>query len=60
MDRYIKVTLKRSIIGRTKKVRATVKSLGLKRRGRSRVLKDSPGLRGAVKKIPHLLELEEI
>ncbi|MCD6571469.1 MAG: 50S ribosomal protein L30 [Deltaproteobacteria bacterium] len=60
MTGCIKVTLKRSIIGETKRQRAIVRSLGLKRRGRSKVLKDNPGLRGAIKKISHLLDWEEV
>jgi ribosomal protein L30/L7E len=33
--------------------------LGLKRRGRSRLLPDNDAIRGAIKKVPHLLTWEE-
>ncbi|HOJ12926.1 MAG TPA: 50S ribosomal protein L30 [Deltaproteobacteria bacterium] len=55
----IKVTLYRSVIGCTEKQKAIVAALGLKRRGRSRVLPDNPATRGAVAKVPHLVKWEE-
>jgi len=55
----IKVTLSRSVIGCTEKQKAVVAALGLKRRGRSRVLPDNPATRGAIEKVRHLLEWEE-
>jgi large subunit ribosomal protein L30 len=55
----IKVTLKGSVIGCTQKQRAIVRALGLKRRGRSRVLPDNDATRGAIRKVPHLLVWEE-
>jgi large subunit ribosomal protein L30 len=56
----IKVTLNRSVIGSTEKQKAVVTALGLKRRGRSRVLPDNPSTRGAINKVPHLLTWEEV
>jgi large subunit ribosomal protein L30 len=55
----IKVTLKGSVIACTKKQKETVKSLGLKKRGSSKVLKDSPAIRGAMKIVGHLVSCEE-
>jgi large subunit ribosomal protein L30 len=59
MAAKIKVTLSRSVIGCTQKQRAVVAALGLKRRGRSRLLPDNDAIRGAIKKVPHLLTWEE-
>ncbi|HOO39188.1 MAG TPA: 50S ribosomal protein L30 [Deltaproteobacteria bacterium] len=56
----IKVTLQRSVIGSTEDQRNTVAALGLKRRGRSRVLPDNASTRGAIRKVSHLLVWEEI
>jgi large subunit ribosomal protein L30 len=55
----IKVTLSGSVIGCTQKQRAVVRALGLKRRGRSRILPDNDATRGAIMKVPHLLSWEE-
>jgi len=56
----IKVTLKGSVIGCTKKQKETVKSLGLTRRGRSKILNNTPAVLGAIKKIEHLVAYEEV
>lgn len=55
----IKVTLKKSLNGTNKKQKQTALCLGLKRPNQSRLFKDSPAFRGQVKKIQHLLSLEE-
>ena len=50
------ITLVRSIIGATKKQKATLKGLGLRAKiGKSRVLIDTLSLRGMIKKLSHLL-----
>ncbi|MEA2102149.1 MAG: 50S ribosomal protein L30 [Thermodesulfobacteriota bacterium] len=56
----IKITLKRSVIGSTKKQKEIIRSLGLKKRGRSKTLPDNACVRGSIKKMEHLLEWEEI
>jgi len=56
----IKVTLNRSVIGSTEDQRNTVQALGLKRRGRSRILPDNASTKGAIRKVSHLLVWEEI
>lgn len=60
MAAQIKVTLKGSVIGCTKKQKETVKSLGLRKRGSIKVLSDSPAARGAVKIVGHLVDCEEV
>jgi len=54
----IKVTLKRSVIGRPKNQVETVKALGLRKIGDSREVSDTPALRGMIKTVQHLLEVE--
>ncbi len=56
----LKVTLVRSIIGANQKQIATVKGLGLRRINQSRVLSNTPAIRGMIKKVIHLVQVEEI
>lgn len=55
----IKVTLKRSVIGRPEKHRRIVRSLGLKKINQSVVHKDTPSIRGMIHKTSHLIEVSE-
>ena len=55
----IRVTQISSPIGRTKDQRATLVGLGLNKMHRSRVLEDTPAVRGMAEKISHLVRLEE-
>ena len=54
----IKVTLKKSQIGSTKKIRATLIGLGLTKTNKTVVRKDTPEIRGMLKKVEHLVEVE--
>jgi large subunit ribosomal protein L30 len=56
----IKVTLNRSVIGSTKDQKKIILALGLKKRGRSRILPDNESTRGAIRKMSHLLVWEEM
>lgn len=53
------VTLKRSTIGEKPKVRATVKALGLRKLHHSVEHDDTPGIRGMVDKVSHLVDVEQ-
>lgn len=53
-----KVTLKRSLIGATKKQRETIRCLGLRKIGASRVIKDTPAQRGQLYMMQQWLEIE--
>ena len=55
----IKITLEKSVIGSNKRVRATVKSLGLHKTQDSVILEDQPSVLGKVNKLKHLLSVEE-
>ena len=54
----IKVTLKKSQIGSTKKVRATLVGLGLTKTNKTVIRKDTPEIRGMIRKVEHLVEVE--
>jgi large subunit ribosomal protein L30 len=56
----LKVTLVKSPIGFEKSQRATAESLGLRKLQHSNVLPDSPSIRGSVRKIRHLVPVEEV
>lgn len=57
--KQIKVTLTRSLIGRPKDQRATVKALGLGKMQSSALKNDTPAIRGMIRKVEHLLTIEE-
>ncbi len=54
----LKVTLVRSPIDRTQSQKATVRGLGLRRLHHSRVLEDTPAIRGMIRKVQHLVAVE--
>ena len=56
----LKVTLMRSVIGSTKSQRETVVGLGLRKINHSRVLENTPAVRGMIKKVIHLVDVEEV
>jgi large subunit ribosomal protein L30 len=60
MPSKIKVTLIRSPIGLEKSQRLTAEALGLRRLNRSRVHHNNAQARGMIKKIAHLVAIEEV
>jgi large subunit ribosomal protein L30 len=60
MPGTIKVTLAKSEIGSTKKIRATLVGLGLTRREKTVIRKDTPEIRGMLRKVEHLVTVEEV
>ena len=55
----IKITLVRSTINRTKKQKATVEALGLKKMHQTVEVEGTPQIMGMVNKVNHLLKVEE-
>lgn len=55
----IKVTLVKSLIERPRDQKDTVKGLGLNKRGSSAVHEATPQIIGMVKKVSHLITVEE-
>lgn len=56
----LKVTLKRSLIGSTERQRSTARGLGLRKVNQQRVLENTPAVRGMIKRLLHLVEVEEV
>ena len=56
----VKVTLKRSLIGRPETQRRTVRALGLRKINSVVELPDNPAIRGQLHKVEHRIKVEEI
>ena len=56
----LKITLKKSLIGRPETQRKTVRSLGLRKINSVSVLPDDPTIRGQIHKVEHLVVVEEV
>jgi large subunit ribosomal protein L30 len=59
MAKRLKVTLQKSVIGRKQVQRDTVRGLGLTRISQTRELEDTPAIRGMIKKVEHLVTVED-
>ena len=59
-DKQVKVTLVRSTIGCKKDHRETVRGLGLRRINSTKVLKDTPEVRGMINKVDYLVTASEV
>jgi large subunit ribosomal protein L30 len=60
MASKLKVRQIKSAIGRQEKQKRTLRALGIRRMHQTVVVEDNPCMRGMVKKIEHLLEVEEL
>ena len=58
-EKTVFVTLVRSPIGYTKDQKKTVLALGLRRMHQTIEHKDTPALRGMIRKVEHLVQVEE-
>lgn len=58
-DRILRVTLVRSPIGYSKDQKRTVQALGLRRIHQTVEHKDNPAVRGMIRKVVHLVRVEE-
>ena len=56
----LKVTLKRSIIGRPQNQRDTVKALGLTKINSSVVKPSNEAIKGMINTVSHLVDVEEV
>jgi large subunit ribosomal protein L30 len=57
MKKQIEIKFKKSTIACPPDQRATIKGLGLSRLGQTRVLPNTPAVRGMIKKVIHLVEV---
>jgi len=60
VTRKLKITLKKSVIGRPSRQREILKGMGLLKINKVVILKDSPEIRGMVNKVSHLVLCEEL
>ncbi|MDN3988153.1 50S ribosomal protein L30 [Zwartia vadi] len=59
-EKQVKVTLVRSTIGTKQDHRDTVRGLGLRRVNSSKVLKDTPEVRGMINKVDYLVTVSDV
>ncbi len=59
MSAEFKITLVRSHIGKPANQKAVLNGLGLNRLNKTVILKDTPEVRGMIKKVSHMLKVEE-
>jgi large subunit ribosomal protein L30 len=60
MKSKLRVTQVKSTIGQQHAMRATIHGLGLKGPGSSVLVSNTPSFRGAIKKVIHLVRVEEV
>jgi large subunit ribosomal protein L30 len=60
MAKRLRITLVKSIIGRTEPQRLTVQALGLKKINQTMEHQDTPQIRGMIDKVSHLVKVEEL
>jgi len=59
MPEQIKVTLKKSGIGRKEYFTRVLKGLGLTKLNKTVCLQDTPEIRGMIRKVSHMVEVED-
>lgn len=59
-DKRIRVRLTRSVAGRKPTHKACVRGLGLRRIGHTVELRATPAIRGMIRKVAYLLQVEEL
>jgi large subunit ribosomal protein L30 len=59
MEKTIRVTWRRSVIGRPEDQKKTIQGLGFKRLNQTLTLPDRPEIRGMIHRVGHLLEVVE-
>jgi large subunit ribosomal protein L30 len=60
VSKQLKITLKKSAIGRPSKQRDTLRGMGLSKLNKAVVLKDCTEIRGMINKVSHLVSCEEV
>ena len=60
MAKKLKITLVKSTIGSTPYQKKVVEAMGLRKIRQSVELEDTPSTRGAIYKVSHLLQVEEL
>jgi large subunit ribosomal protein L30 len=60
MAQKLRIKLVRSLVSRPKNQRAVVKALGLRKMHQTVIHENSPQINGMVRKVSHLLAVEEV
>lgn len=60
MKAKLRVRQQRSVIGQKETMRITLKGLGLRGPGSEVTVQNTPSFRGAIKKVIHLVTVEEV
>ncbi|MGE4518325.1 MAG: 50S ribosomal protein L30 [Desulfobacteraceae bacterium] len=60
MAEKLKITMVKSMISRPEKHRKTLRAMGLTRIGKQVEMQDIPSVRGMIRKVEHLVKVEEI
>lgn len=55
----LKITLVKSQIGQSEKMKARLAGMGLTKREKTVTLKDTPEIRGMIAKVSHMVRVEE-
>jgi large subunit ribosomal protein L30 len=58
-EEMIRITMTGSLSGCTERQRATLRGLGLRRRGRTVIVRNTVPIRGMITKVAHLIKVEE-
>ncbi len=60
MEKQVEITLKRSLIGRSKKTRSTIYALGLRKINGKKIVKLNDAIQGMIDKVGYMLEVKEV
>jgi large subunit ribosomal protein L30 len=60
VKKKLRVVQIRSVIGQAEPMRLTIRGLGLKGPGSHTTVDNTPSFRGAIKKVLHLVKVEEV
>ena len=60
MDKKLKITMVKSYVGRPQKQRQILRGMGLGKLNKTVLLEDTPEIRGMVRKVSHLVLMEEL
>ncbi len=56
----LKITLKRSYIGKPEKIKRVLRALGLRKIGHTVLRPDEPSVRGMLQKVSHMVEVQKV
>ena len=60
MANKLKITLVKSAIGAVPKNKKTIEALGLRKMGKTVEMPDNAAIRGMIRKVSHLVKVEEV